>query len=66
MGDLVQMHDVREPWVSAVDVAEYLSVSVKTVRLLAGRGMPSRRVGGQLRFRLSAVDAWFDQQHGAA
>lgn len=66
MGDLVQMHSAREPWVPAGEVADYLSVSVKTVRRMVAAGLPARRVGGQLRFRISAVDAWFDRNQGAA
>ena len=34
----------------------------KSVRRLVARGLPHRRVNGQLRFRLSEVDAWVDQQ----
>lgn len=47
-----------EAWVGTERVAKHLDVSIKTVRRLVQRGLPHVRVGGQLRFRLSEVDAW--------
>lgn len=50
-----------EPFVNIDTVAEFLDVSTKTVRrLVSDRKIPARRVGGargQLRFRLSEVEA---------
>jgi excisionase family DNA binding protein len=50
-----------EPWVGCGQVASHLDVSVKTVRRLKEAGLPYSKVGGQLRFRLSEVDAWIDR-----
>jgi excisionase family DNA binding protein len=41
-------------------VAEYLNVSLKTVRRLLGRGLPSVRVGRLVRFRQQDVARWIE------
>lgn len=48
-----------EPFVSAAVIGEHLDLSPKTVYAMARRGeMPSYRVGGSVRFRISDIDAW--------
>jgi excisionase family DNA binding protein len=43
------------------DVAEYLKVSVDTVRNdIKLRNLPCKRVGGRLYFRRAEIDAWVD------
>ena len=45
------------------DLAEYLSVSRRTIyRLLGGNNLPAYRVGGQLRFRREDVDKWLENK----
>lgn len=57
-----------EPWVTAVDVADHLGVSVSWVNKAVQTGsIPVRRAGKSLRFRLSEVDAWMEAgTYGAA
>lgn len=41
------------------DVAEYLSVTERTVyRLVKGHRLPAYRVGGQWRFKAELIEAW--------
>ena len=48
-----------ERWVGVRDVASHLGVGKDSVyRWVEKRGLPARRVGRLLRFRLSEVDAW--------
>ncbi|MGX1881022.1 helix-turn-helix domain-containing protein [Streptomyces sp. NPDC055287] len=53
----------NNPLVSVNELAEYLSVKPAWIynnhRAL---GIPSRKVGGSLRFRLSEVDRWIDRE----
>jgi excisionase family DNA binding protein len=41
-------------------VAEYLNVSLKTVRRLLLRGLPSVRIGRLIRFRQQDVARWIE------
>jgi excisionase family DNA binding protein len=52
-----------ERWVTTQEVAEHLSKPISWVRNNAAT-LPHRRVGNHLRFKLSAVDAWLDEQAG--
>ena len=48
-----------ENYVTVDRVAEYLGCHFRTVyRLVARDGLPCRRLNGQLRFKLSAVESW--------
>lgn len=47
-------------------VAEYLSVSPKTVRRLLGRGFPCVRVGRSVRFEPQAVARWVSARREGA
>ena len=43
------------------DVASYLKVTEKTLYTLAQRGdLPGFKVGGQWRFRRTAIDSWIE------
>ena len=45
------------------DVAEFFKVADKTVYALAQKGeLPGFKVGGQWRFRRTAIDAWIDER----
>ena len=49
------------------EVAGYLRVTEKTLYSLAQRGdLPGFKVGGQWRFRRTAIDAWIDVKTNAA
>jgi excisionase family DNA binding protein len=49
------------------DVAEYLKVSIDTVRNdMKLRNLPVKRIGGRLYFRRAEIDAWVDSQGDAA
>lgn len=49
----------EERWVGVGDVASHLTVGKDSVyRWVEKRGLPARKVGRLLRFRLSEVDAW--------
>lgn len=50
-----------EPWVSVDEIATHMGVSKDTVyRWIAERGMPSAKVGGRWKFRVSKVDQWVE------
>ena len=49
------------------DVATYLKVTEKTLYALTQRGdLPGFKVGGQWRFRRTAIDTWIDMNTKAA
>ncbi len=49
------------------DVANFLKVTEKTVYGLAQKGdLPGFKVGGQWRFRRTAIDSWIDVKTRAA
>ena len=54
--------EVWEPWVDEDVVARHFRTSARTVRRWRARGMPSKKVGGLRRYRLSACEAWHDRQ----
>ena len=58
----------REPWCTKQELADHLGFSTRWVELRVREGMPARRMGRQLRFQISAVEAWLDgqQQRGPA
>lgn len=47
-----------EPWISEAAIARHFGVTTRTVRKWRLNGLPSRRVEGSRRYRLSQVDAW--------
>lgn len=53
-----------EPWVSKGQVAAYLGRSTRWVEIMAGRGLPSRMIGGRRAYRQSDVDAWLRKEFG--
>jgi len=52
----------REPWCTKQELAEHLGFSVRWVELRIREGMPARRMGRRLRFQVSAVETWLDEQ----
>lgn len=54
-----------EKWVGVDDVAAHLGVAKDSVyRWIEGRGLPARKVGRLLRFKLSEIDAWVEAGGG--
>jgi hypothetical protein len=49
-----------EPWLTKKQLGAHYGYSVRWVELRVRDGMPSHRRGGQLRFLLSEVEAWFE------
>jgi excisionase family DNA binding protein len=55
----------REGWVSVEDVATHLRVTKESIyRWIGSKGLPARRVGRLLRFKLSEVDEWVQARGG--
>lgn len=55
----------NEKWVGVDDVAAHLGVARDSVyRWVERRGLPARKVGRLLRFKLSEVDAWVEAGSG--
>jgi len=54
-----------EHWVGVNDVAGHLGVGKDSIyRWVERRGLPARKVGRLLRFKLSEVDAWVNAGAG--
>jgi excisionase family DNA binding protein len=52
-----------EPWVSTETAAQYINKSPEWLSRNASRyGIPFRRLGRQLRFKISQIEGWLDQQ----
>ena len=55
-----------ERWVGVDDVATHLGVGKDSIyRWVESRGLPARKVGRLLRFKLSEVDAWVEAGGGS-
>jgi excisionase family DNA binding protein len=53
----------QEPWVGTTEVAAHLQKPVSWIHQNVHRvGLPHRRLGRQMRFKLSQVDAWLSGQ----
>ena len=51
--------NTNEPWSSLEEVAVYLGVNKDTIRnWIKKTDIPAHKVGRQLKFKLSEVDAW--------
>ena len=54
-----------EPWVAAEEVAQHLGVAKESIyRWVEKKGLPARRVGRLLRFKLSEIDEWVQAASG--
>jgi predicted DNA-binding transcriptional regulator AlpA len=49
---------VPERWLTKKEIAVHVGYSVRWVEYRVLEGMPCRRFGNQLRFRVSEVEAW--------
>ena len=48
-----------EPWVNTKDIAEYMGVTVETVRKwIKLEKIPCHRIGKLWKFKISEVDTW--------
>lgn len=64
MGELIAFPSkVRrtEPWMRQAEAAEYMGVSVRTLRRWHGRGLPVHGVGGTPLYRPSELDEWVER-----
>ena len=61
VADLQRFRQARlgsEPWLSKQQLAAHLGFSVRWVEYRVREGMPSKRFGARLRFRVSDVEEW--------
>lgn len=67
MDTTITAHDTIEPVLTLSQLAAHLSVNVQTLYDLRskGRGPRGFRVGRELRFRRSEVDAWLERLEAA-
>jgi excisionase family DNA binding protein len=58
--------DPEHTWLTVVQLADLLAITERHIRrLVAERRIPYTKVGGRLRFNLSRVQAWLDDNsHG--
>ena len=57
---------IRDEILTISDVASFLKVTEKTLYGLAQKGdLPGFQVGGQWRFRRTAIDSWIDVRTNA-
>ena len=59
LADVIPLTRV-EPWVKTPELAAHLGVADRTIRRYMREGLPHRKLGRAVRFRLSAVDEWLD------
>lgn len=54
-----------EPWITAEEAADHLGYAIGTLynKVADGSGPPHRRLGRNLRFRRSELDAWVEAQN---
>lgn len=50
--------DGVEAWVTKQELAHYLAFSTRWVEMRVQEGMPYRRLGGRMRFQITAVEGW--------
>ena len=56
----------EEGWVDITEVAAHLRVTKDSIyRWVDSKGLPARKVGRLLRFKLSQVDEWVESNCGA-
>ena len=55
---------IQKRFLTAKEVAEYLSLSEDTIRKWATRGrIPSSKFGKSLRFDIHLIDEWINKRH---
>jgi hypothetical protein len=52
----------REPWRTRREIADHLGVSVRWVDYRIAEGMPSKKLRGARRLRLSEVESWLERR----
>lgn len=56
-----------ERWLTAKEAAAHLGYAVGTLyNKVAAKAIPFRKLGGQLRFRASELDAWVEERNADA
>lgn len=58
MGQLIDLAQYREPWVTRAQLAQHLGMSERWISLQVAAGMPSRQFGRARRFRVSECERW--------
>lgn len=52
----------REPWVTRRHLAEHFGVTTRTITNYVQAGMPSLKLRGERRFRVSECERWMRQE----
>jgi hypothetical protein len=50
-----------EPWLDRQALADHLGCSVRSVELRMAEGMPAWKVMGRIKFRVSEVEPWLEE-----
>ena len=50
-----------EPWLAKAQLAEYLACSERWIECRMAEGMPHATIAGRIKFKVSEVEAWLEE-----
>ena len=58
MGEVINLYTKSEPWLTKRQLSSCIGFSKRWIETQTSRGMPSKMVAGQRRYRLSVCEDW--------